>query len=442
LNINILNEFRHALYQCFESARDSLFNCVDALLTETQAQSLIELSLSIFFERKWPSLYEAFEDGGVDRAKLRQLFAEHVPDQETEGEWLVVGVDASNIARPQSPTAEDRSCLFVHNLPECTKPITYGWQFSMLAVLPLVTSSWCYVLDCLRSETEQTAAQVAADQLAALSKVVAQRMLVVADRYYGSAAFITSLEGTQAGCDALLRIKADRVFYRQAPPPTGKRGAPRKDGPRFKCSDPSTHSRPDRTYQSFAADGQLSFEVVGWDNLHVRQARAVKLSVMRVTHYAATGKRGDPRISWFMWYGPQPLDLAMVAPTYRRRFSLEHSFRFQKQDLLWEQAHLRTPQQFQLWTDVVAMVVNQLVLAAPLGQAELRLWENKRREVSPQQVRRGMAAILAKLGTPAKPPKPRGKSAGRKPGTVVGRAKRFSVVKKSSKNQAKAKISA
>jgi hypothetical protein len=267
-------------------------------------------------------------------------------------------------------------------------------------------------------------------------------MLVVADRYYGSAAFITSLENKQTGCEALLRIKADRVFYRQAPALTGKRGAPRKDGPRFKCSNPLTHGSPDRTYQHFTADGQLSLEVAGWDNLHLRQARAVKLSVLRVIHHAATNKRGDPRISWFMWYGPQPLDLAMVEPTYRRRFSLEHSFRFQKQDLLWEQAHLRTPQQFQLWTDVVTMVVNQLVLAAPLGQAELRAWESKQRQVSPQQVRRGMAAILARLGTPAKPPKPRGKAAGRKLGTAVGRAKRYAVVKKGSKSPALAKISA
>jgi hypothetical protein len=91
LNINILNEFRHALYHYFEKARDSLFNCADALLTETQARSLIELSLSTFFERKWPSLYKAFEDGSLNRAKLRQLFAKYVPLQEAEGEWLVVG---------------------------------------------------------------------------------------------------------------------------------------------------------------------------------------------------------------------------------------------------------------------------------------------------------------------------------------------------------------
>ena len=194
------------------------------------------------------------------------------------------------------------------------------------------------------------------------------------------------------------------MFYRQAPPATGKRGAPSSDGPRFKCNDPKTHGSPDRTYQSKATDGQLLLEVAAWDNLHVRQARILKLSVMRVTHYTSANKKGEGFVSWLMWYGPQPLDLALVEPTYRGRFSLEHSFRFQKQDLLWEQAHLRTPQQFQLWTDVVAMAVNQLVLAAPLGQAELRAWESKQRQVSPQQVRRGMAAILAKLGTPAKPP--------------------------------------
>jgi hypothetical protein len=58
-DINTLKQFRHDIHDCFLRARDTLFNTVDALMTETQAKSFPELSQSLWFERKWSSLYEA-----------------------------------------------------------------------------------------------------------------------------------------------------------------------------------------------------------------------------------------------------------------------------------------------------------------------------------------------------------------------------------------------
>ena len=57
--MNALIEFRYGIYQSFKQARDALFNLVNALASEDRAQSLPELSLSPFFERKWSSTYEA-----------------------------------------------------------------------------------------------------------------------------------------------------------------------------------------------------------------------------------------------------------------------------------------------------------------------------------------------------------------------------------------------
>jgi len=56
MSLNPLKEFRQEIYQCFNYAKDSLFNLADALLIESQAQSVLELSLSPCFKRKWPSL--------------------------------------------------------------------------------------------------------------------------------------------------------------------------------------------------------------------------------------------------------------------------------------------------------------------------------------------------------------------------------------------------
>nr|WP_244421920.1 hypothetical protein [Ktedonobacter racemifer] len=52
---------------------------------------------------------------------------------------------------------------------------------------------------------------------------------------------------------------------------------------------------------------------------------------------------------------------------------------------------------------------------------------------TPQHVRRGISKLLPRLGTPARPVQPRGKSPGRAKGTRIGKAKRFSVVKKTPK---------
>ena len=52
------------------------------------------------------------------------------------------------------------------------------------------------------------------------------------------------------------RLKSNRVFYRPAPPPTGKRGAPRKDGERLKSGDPSTHGEPSQHWEGQDANGR------------------------------------------------------------------------------------------------------------------------------------------------------------------------------------------
>ena len=108
MNLNTLKTFRHAVYQCFKRAGDALFNTIDALLTEDRTRSFPELSLSPYFERRWPSLYVAFEDGRIDETRLKGVLAAYLP-RPVAGQWLWTGVDTTGIARSKSVTAEDRS---------------------------------------------------------------------------------------------------------------------------------------------------------------------------------------------------------------------------------------------------------------------------------------------------------------------------------------------
>jgi DDE superfamily endonuclease len=431
MQYTILEVYRHNLYhECFTRAADALFELADALLTDGAAGSLIELSEAACFRRGWPSLYAALSDGQIDRTALIRVFTEMLP-QRLVGTRLVLGLDTSSILRPEAHTSKDRTLVYRSNLPADATPVGPGWSFSALVVVPDPVSSWTYILDHRRVPSTETATTIGVAQLqAVLPKLPAggQRPVLLLDRRYSNAPWVTA--SATLPTDQLIRARADQVLYRPAPAPTGKRGAPRKDGARFQGSELTTHGPPDADWSGVDAKAQ-TVQVSCWTGLHLRKARAVALTAVRIIRSGAHGSKRDPREAWFWWLGGRLPPLEELAGLYPRRFGQEHGYRFDKQDLLWAAPRVRTPEQMERWTDVVAIVHNALVLARPRVAAEHRPWEARNRPATPRQVRRAMGKIIAQLGTPARPPQPRGKAPGRAVGAVVKRAERHAVVRKS-----------
>jgi hypothetical protein len=431
VDCTILEVYRHNLYHgCFTRAADALFDLADALLTDVTARSLVELSQAASFRRRWPSLYAALEDGQIDRDALLRLFLDLLP-QRMLGSRLVVGLDTSSILRPAAETAKDRTLVYRSNLPADATPVGPGWCFSALVVLPDPVSSWTYILDHRRVPSTETASSIGVQQLQAMLPQLPRvwgRPLVLLDRRYSTAPWVRTSAALPT--DQLIRARCDQVLYRPPPPPTGRRGAPRKDGARFKGSDPPTHGPPDADWSGVDAQ-ERPVQVSCWQGLHLRKARDVTLTLVRIIRARAHGTKRDPRESWFWWLGGRLPPLAELAGLYGRRFGQEHGYRFDKQDLLWAAPRVRTPEQMERWTDLVAVVHNQLVLARPQVEGERRPWDSRTRPTSPRQVRRAMGRIIAQLGTPARPPQRRGKAPGRMVGAVVKRATRYAVVRKS-----------
>jgi DDE superfamily endonuclease len=435
MNSDTLSGFRDDLYACFCKAGDALMNLADALLTETPAQSLPELALSPFFQRRWPSLYEALQDADIDREALQKLFAKYAPLPPL-GERLVLGGDASSILRVCSKTAKDRSYVHASNLPEGTKPVRAGWQFSTLVVLPEQNSSWTYILDNRRIQSEDTQASVMAAQLREALPRLPLRPLWLGDGYYGSAVFLSLV--AELPCDFLIRLAKNRVLYRQPPQEAPRPGHPTWHGERFACHEPTTHGEPDASWEGEDPHGKC-LEVACWHSLHFAKARKALVSVVRVTRHSAKDTKRDPKVSWFVFRGQSVPLSPSISPLYGRRYSAEHGYRVDKQDLLWETPRLRTPEQFQHWTDLVACVRNQLVLARPFATALRQAWESRRRQPTPQQVRRCMGRIIAGLGTPARPCQGRGYSPGWTPGRVRKAAPTYAVVYKAAVKPPKSK---
>jgi len=428
MNLNTLKAFRHEVYSSMKQAQDALFNLLDALVSEDRAQSLPELSLSPHFQRKWPSIYEALEDGRIEDQELQKVFSKYMP---TRLPCPLLAVDGSSIARPKARTSADRSAQYVHNLPESAKPVTYGWQFSTVVALPEKPSGWTYILSQRRIESSTTAIQLASQQLSELAPQLSKDTIVLLDRGY-DAAWLWCQLSTLPIKGSLIRLKSHRCFYRPAPPPTGKRGAPRKRGDKLQPHDPATHANPSGTFEGHDHAGK-QVQVTWWQEMALKNAHWLPLTVIRVQRPQAANTKRDPQTSWLVWVGDQQADIAAVALLYLHRFSQEHGYRFDKQSLLWEAVRVRTPAQFERWSSLVAVAHNLLVLSRDLAGQVLRPWENRHREPTLQQVRRSMSTLLPQLGTPARSPQPRGKSPGRAKGAKVRKAERFSVVRKTPK---------
>jgi len=240
------------------------------LMTETTAKSLPELTQSLWFERQWPSVYEAFEDGRIDQPRLQKTFARYLPQLGAE-KGVGVGIDGSSVPRPCSVTSADRTAPHVHTLPECKNPVTPGWQFSTVVVLPDPPRSWTFILDQQRVTSETTAIQVAEAQLRQLVP------LLPGPR----ACWLWTEATTRPGCGvAVVRStlgswgasSATAVFTEPLLLPRARRGLGAKMG--RNCSPRTrrrTASQMEPPRARMPADRRV--QISWWKHLHVKEAR-------------------------------------------------------------------------------------------------------------------------------------------------------------------------
>ena len=148
-------------------------------------------------------------------------------------------------------------------LPRGAAPVKPGWQFSLVAVLPSTASSFTYILDNQRIPSTETPTQTALTQVAALSaECKAQwpdlKLLCLLDAGYATIPWVAGLAALaktaaterapaadpvakepaptlehRVPLACLVRAPTNRVLYRAAPPPTGKKGRPRRHGAPF-----------------------------------------------------------------------------------------------------------------------------------------------------------------------------------------------------------------
>ena len=409
-----LRHFRQALYDDLGLRQDSLFELLDAMLTSPQRNTLVRLSLSSAFRRRWPSTCDALSDGSIDTAAVRRLFAESLADSAlVEGRPVWV-IDGTNWPRPAARASAERTWEY-RPLPGWPQNgVVPAWSYQWLAAVPEMAGSWVLPLEIRRrGPTAKSATQEALDQITTVRRsqaAQAPRPVVTLDSGYD----LETLARSTVDADLLVRLAKHRVVYRPPEQHAG-RGRPRLHGEPFRLAEDDTHGQAQHSQRlNHAVYGNV--QVDAWTDLHVAGAPDAPFSVVRIQVERLPKKRLPPRPLWLAWIGgPLPADLSVLWRWYLRRFTVEHAFRFLKQTLGWTTVRPRHPAAADRWTCLVAAACWQLWLARPL-LSDVRLpWEHPRPDClpTPGQLQRHFSRLLVRVGTPARAPRPRGKSPGR-----------------------------
>jgi len=441
--------FRRDVYRCLWRRADALFETMDAALTVPSAAPLPYLSLEPVMRRGHGMVYQGLARGRIDEEALRDLLVACRPR-----DWpLVFAIDASTYPRPWAATSPEReyhhhACPGSHGKDGAA---VAGWAFQWLAQLSFTPDSWTAPQDQVRAGAGDDATRKAAGQIlahAARLRAAGETdiPLYVLDAGYDEAPLTWDLREHLGQVQILVRLRNDRVLYRDPPPPVPhKAGRPRKHGngtDRFECKNPATWDQPG--HELTVDDpryGQVS--VMSWSGLHPKlfcrgrfegfaRPPVIKCHLIRVTVQRLPNRRAVPGPLWLWWAGPGAPDLDLCWRAYLHRFDIEHTYRFAKHALGWDTAALRHPEQVSRWTWLIICALTQLRLARTLATDYPRKWERRRKpgRLTPGRVRRDFARLILAAGTPASPPKPTRAGPGRPKGRTSTPAPRHPVLKK------------
>ena len=401
-HFNKLVQFRQAAYQLFGNGRDALFELTDAVIQMRQVQSFAELSCAPAFRRKWPSAYEALQDGRPQRDGLLHLYLQQLDLSQR----LVLAGDHTAWPRLWAATLPGRSYQHQPTPVPGQRPLTLGLGFSTLAVIPLPHSSWALPLLNEQIPNRQPVG-MAAEQLAKVCQKLPVRPLSLWDSEYGCGTFL--LATAQVPADKLIRLRTNLCLEGPARPRTHPRGPAPQHGQRFKLKDPTTRWAPAEQVEYETSEfGPVRVSV--WMGMRFRRALACPFHLALVERLQAPGTRRKPKLLWFCWVGEPPPDRWWEL--YGQRYPIDHWYRFAKGRLHWTLPRVITPQQAQRWSDLMPFLTWELWFARPVVEDNPLPWQKPQLNLSPGRVCQGMQNILVTIGTPTQACKTRGKSPG------------------------------
>jgi hypothetical protein len=480
-----LEQFRNDIYAWFPYRADALMELLDSLSSNLTARSVVELSLNPCFHRQYGSLHDGIahlfsspqgqtclpeHEGNKEKEALLRLLVSFLPQPQQR--FRLLGTDVTSASRPFANTLSDRTFVYQPNPVKGVKPITIGHQYSVLAVLPEKAQPdeppWLLPLMVDRVTSKETKRATGLVQITTLLEDTTlpfhQDLCVhVVDSDY-SAVTYQGVVASQPNLVTIARLPGNRTVYRPAPPlgedTARRRGHPTWFGRPMRLTTPATWEPPDEvaTTTCRTRKGQhYTVQLEGWHDRLRRGKRDLPMhqhpfTLVRARVLDDQGQTVFTRPLWLTVIGQRRRELSVVEiwHAYRQRYDLEHFFRFGKQRVLMDTYQTPDTTHEEHWWTLVQLAYWQLWMARDLTEKMPRPWERYLPRFktendgfdsesarigaavpSPSDVQRDMGRIIRQFGTPARIPKPRGKSPGRSPGQGPGKRTRHPVIKKS-----------
>jgi hypothetical protein len=437
----LLAGFRGELYWCLGRRRDALCELADAVLCKPdRVLMLAELSLEPECRRGHGGVYDALNCGQVDIGRVRWLLAGLEVPRWEDGR-IQLAVDVSNWLRPDAETSPGRLFCHCYARGKGNKQLIPGWPYSFVVALEPGRTSWVLPLDAVRLGPDDDVTAVTAAQI----RGVAGRLIAAGHWRDGDPGirfiFDSGYDLTRLAwllrdlpVEVLGRVRSSRVMYGPPPPRTsgrGRNGKPPRHGPEFRLDGKTPWPEPAVT-TSTATARYGNAGARAWPRLHQRLARqdqwhdhpgplpVIEGTVIRLQVEHLPGDRHpDPVWLWTTAATASADELDRAWQGYLRRFDIEHTFRFLKQQLGWTRPKLRDPAAADRWTWLILTCYAQLRLARHLT-ADIRLpWQQPcpPGRLTPARVRRGFRNLHRTLPVLARPPKPGRPGPGRPPGS-------------------------
>ena len=460
--VSKVQNFRTRLFRLFKFRADATMDLIDAVAGPNH-ESVVKTSLSPLFRRKYSSITDvadnmfrrkAEENPGEqelqeEHCKLSSLLAEYCPPPGERG-FTLLATDCTAKPRIYSSKVSDRTIVHAPNHVPGQKPITVGHEYSLVVYPPEEegdrNAHWSYPLSVRRVKSDEAGPQVGFEQIQMLVTSTVLRWelcVVVADAAYSTRHWIANGDSLP-NLIHISRLRSNRVLYRQPLPSDKKkrRGRPTSYGELFRLGAPPTPDEEIQFEKITTSGKRWTIHLSRWKNVLTRGDRGCQMEnhpfdVVQAQVFDETGQRVFKKPLWLMVAGRRrgELESEQIYRSYAQRYDIEHCFRFGKQRLLLARSQTPDTHHEENLTWVTMLSFAMLYQTRRLAVEVKYPWEKRRvaamvRTPPITQVQRDYDRIIRGIGTPARIPKPRGKSVGRLNGTIVPHRIAWPIIRK------------
>lgn len=420
--MNKLEQFLESVYTSIEKRADSYVELALALASSEQLNSVVSLSQSLVYRRKFASVYETLREVELNQAKLALATQALVQESCAELSGIAVyGGDSTFIQRPEAKTLKERSMKRLSQ-----GELAYGYETYWSLRFADEQTSWASVMKVQRMRSDETVSAIAKAHLQAVDLAAKGQQLYVLDAGHGQ----DILAGYQAGqqTDIVMRVKSNQRFYFEPEVKDKPRGRPQKHGVCFKLD--SSEQPQAEPITTIVYKGK-SLRISSWSKLHYQAYSQVKGRILKLEFL---DEQALPVFAKPVWLFTTNLTLKpeLLARAYLWRSSQELTFRFLKQHLGLNLVRSPELPHCEAWLTLVALAMNILLAAKDHLQATPDPWYPRQalNPISQRQAQKQALAFFLTLHLPSQSPRPAGKGTGRLFGFTPTPRLRYPVVRK------------